>query len=182
MNNIHLFFVFSAPPADYTLRLLVRKVIAHAAKNPDEGSDFAMATRDIRDLPDNDFLLELDQRGYECIVALRDGKFAGFVGFQKHIDETWHSFAYHVSPEHQGNGVGKALAKAFLNAGYKAGIRYMRFYGGNVRMKLSDKNAETMAHLYHDVVLGNKLGLQFICEAGHDIGWIKMRDRVALSV
>ncbi len=180
MSDLSFHLVLSAPPAG-AVGAQLRMIVAHAAKHPDHGSEFDLATRDIRELPESRFLQELDRRGYDCIVALQDGRFVGLVGFQKQCGGTWHSFAYHVPPEHTGRGIGRALAHAFLDAGYKAGVRHMRFYGGDVRKQLSEQNAETMSYLYHDVVLGNKLGLPFDCEAGHDVGWVILKDRVALT-
>lgn len=174
-------FIFAKPPEDPLLCETLQTVVMLAALNPDPGSDFDIATRDIRHLPGTAFLAELKSLKYECIVAEQDGEFMGLVGYQMHIDETWHSFAYHVQKAHEGKGVGKALARAFLDAGFKAGIRYMRFYGGDARKQLDTKNAETMTHLYENVILGNELGLSFLCERGHDVGWITLKERSAVS-
>lgn len=180
MKNTVTYTVFAAPPKNAALHAKLLAIVEHAARNPDQGSEFDKATRDYRHAPRDVFLEKLRSHGYDAIVAVDDEEnFLGFAGFQDHPDGSRQAFAFHVPPELESGGIGTMLVGEFLERAHKAGIVHVRVYGGNVRNELADRNKQWIEHMYNTIVLANALRLPFNIKSGNDVGWVTLEQPAA---
>lgn len=148
-------------------------IVTQVAKQPDEGSNYDVATAHIRHLSDAKFLEELCALNYNTIIAIEDGQLAGILGYQKHGD-VWHSFAYIVLPGFGGKHLATDMARMFLETAYAEGARAAYLWNGDKRQRLSDENRKRMESLYARIT-GNRMDLHFAILPGTEVGEIIIR-------
>lgn len=162
------FVLFQDGRINPVLSTQVLAIIEYAAKHPDKDSVFDVSTRDIRHLGGAAFFEALKNRGYNAIMALERGSYAGILGYQVH-GTAWHCFAFRVQESHEHNGVGTGLARYFLEMWHASGGERVFLWGGNQRQKLLPKDDECMRRIYARAA-NNRFGLPFTLIAGKEPG------------
>lgn len=148
----------------------IQAIVVAAAKRPDPGSVFDLATRDIQHLDTVGFVNALIARQYNAIIALERGAFAGLLGYQQHGD-SWHCFVLRVPESIESHGIGTGLVRAFLQMAKDQGMRSVFLWGGNQRRKLDADDEARMQRIYANASQ-NRLGLPFTVVAGNEQGEI----------
>ena len=109
--------------------------IAYMAKNPDPGSIFDKATKDIQSLPNQKLLEELLKRNYDTLIGtlLGQTELVGAAAYQIHTEEEstdWHMFKLFVNPKYRGHHYGTAMGVYLIQRAQKEGADRIKFGQG----------------------------------------------------
>ncbi len=139
--------------------------VVQCAKNPDPGSEFDLATKDIRDYPPRVLFAELICRHYNGFLFCENNEIAGHAFWQSHnTDKELKLFSLYVHKDLRRQGRGTKQTEAFLCFAYEHHVRSVDIGAGG--------NAKVL-HIWHKAVSG-KLELPFKLESGPTTGSIKI--------
>lgn len=177
---------------DNLTRTKVRGALALIGRNADPNGEFYRETAGIRGLTDNLFLAALEQRDYECILAVLNGQIVGLLGYQRH-DGTkeasngirykpgWHLFSWTTFPGFERRGIATDLLKHFFSAlQEEAVVKEARLSAGDRAHALTDDNAKAAARLLEKAA-NDELGLPFGTRAFGTYGFVETFDRVPVA-
>lgn len=166
----------------------VRGAFALIARNADPNGEFYRETAGIRGLTDSLFLAALDQRNYECILAVLDGQIVGLLGYQRHNGEKmasngslyppgWHLFSWTTFAGFERRQIATDLLRHFFIALEEEAVsKVARLSAGDRARALTDDNAKAAARLLEKAAK-DELGLPFGTRAFGNYGWIETYNR-----
>ncbi|MES2223492.1 MAG: GNAT family N-acetyltransferase [Patescibacteria group bacterium] len=135
--------------------------ISRQIKNPDKGSNFEIASRYFRWLPEYLLIQLLKIAKYDGILFYENDQIIGHIFYQKH-PEGWKVFSVHVSDNLRGKGYGQKMISTFLITAHNQGLKRVRIgAGGSV----------TLEHICTKVISGG-LTLPFKVRRGDTTGWL----------
>lgn len=125
-----LFFRDGLYRIDPTSRAYAIQAIRHGT---DEPSEFGIATREIRALPDDlDMMAELERARYELLIGKLGEKPIGHIGFQEHLEpeKVWKAFSVYVFDNLRGKGLSVGLTTGWISRGRELSVKKMRISKG----------------------------------------------------
>ena len=144
---------------------VLREHVVRRMRNPDPGSMFERASRQLAHMDDTGALAALMAAGYDGILLYADRvvqRVLGDVFFQPQNSGTeLHFFACMVHERHRGIGIGTRLMKAFFEHAWERKFR---------KVRISEGNDKVVFHMYDNVVNGKIHFTDFRVVEGGGVG------------
>lgn len=131
----------------------LRAIVIEQARHPDYDSEFDIRTRDIRDLPDEEFFSALMERQYDGLLFFKKDSlgietFIGAIFWQEVNSLThnvWHAFRLEVLPKFRGQGYSHQLVSSFLQAAHDRSVKTIHIGAGG---------SPAVIHIFRKIVRG----------------------------